>query len=99
MSTEPKGTEKEAAAKKDEKKDTVCAVIHCPPLKTSSADFVGMPLKKVRTALEETLEIPAGSTVSVSKDGGKHYERVNEDYVIQNGDHVEYGRGSSRKGN
>ena len=94
-------TDKEAkkeVAPKEEAKKTECAVVHCPPLKTSSSDFIGLKISKVRSVLEETLEIPPGATVSVSKDGGKHYEKVNDDYIIQNQDHVEFGRGSSRKG-
>lgn len=97
MSTAKENTDTKKATE-GKKSTEPCAVIHCPPLKTSSKDFVGLSIKKVREALGTQLEIPGSSPVSVSKDGGKHYEKVNDEYVINDQDHVEFGRSSSRKG-
>lgn len=93
-----KGRTRVRAKARAEKK--LCAVLHCPPIETKSHLFVGMTIKAIREATDqvENLEIPENATVSVSKDGGEHYKRVDDDYVVQDKDHVEFGRPSSRKG-
>ena len=74
-------------------------MILCPPMKISGPEFVGMKVSKLKEALEETLEIPEDSTVQVSKDKGKTFKKEKNDYVVEDMDVVEFGRGSSRKGN
>lgn len=98
-------TEKNDAAKtKEAKAANACVYVHCPPLQTSSKDFAGMTVGEVRKILAEStdkypdLEIPEGSTTAVSKDGGKKYEAVSDSHLLSLGEHVEFGRGSSKKG-
>lgn len=83
---------------KEKEEPKVCAVIKSPPLKSASADYVGKTISELRSELKDDLEIADGAPVTVSKDRGQTFKPTNEKYVVENQDVVEFGRGSSTKG-
>lgn len=76
----------------------VCAVIKSPPLKSASPNYVGKTISELRSLLKDELEIPENAPATVSKDRGKTFNPVDEEYVVSNQDVVEFGRKSSSKG-
>lgn len=54
--------------------------------------YVGKTIRQVRLMVKEKLEVAGNAPVSLSKDGGKTYGSVGENYRVGRGDLVEFSR-------
>lgn len=79
--------------------DDNCAVVYSPPIPAiSSPDFVGKTIADLRMELKEKLELSDGAPAMVSKNRGRSYVRVDDRYIVEKKDVVQFGRASSSKG-
>jgi len=72
--------------------------IKCPPLKKVGMEWIGMKVSDVRKKLGKDLEVPNGAPAVISHDCGKTFKNVDEDYILQEWDVLEFGRTSAVKG-
>ncbi len=61
--------------------------------------YVGKSVRELRQILQGELDIQHGSPAVVSKDGGVTSMPVAEDYIVQDGDLLEFVRTAGAKGN
>ena len=87
----------EETTMKTTRESTKVAVVGCSPLREAGAKYVGKTIRELRSILKDKLDIEDNLPVSLSKDGGKTYGNVGENYHLKSGDVLDFSRAPGTK--
>ena len=77
----------------------MAAQVRCGTKITAMGDqWVGKTVEWLRMKLEADLQIPLGAPSVVSRDGGMSSHSIQEGYILQHGDLLEFVRPAGTKG-